>query len=54
MSVPVDCDPLVGLLPDHAPAAVQALALLDDQVSVALAPLLIVLGLAVRATVGAG
>ena len=54
MSAPVDCEPLMALTPDQAPEAVQAVAFLDDQVKVALLPLVIVLGLAAKATVGAG
>ncbi len=53
-SAPVDCEPLVALLPDQAPDAVHVVALLDDQVNVALFPLVIVLGLTVRVTFGAG
>ncbi len=41
-------------VPDQAPEAVQDVALLDDQVSVDALPLLIVLGLALKITVGAG
>lgn len=51
---PVDCDPLTVLLPDQAPEAVHAVALLADQVRVALPPLATVLGLAVRLMVGTG
>jgi hypothetical protein len=54
VSAPVDCVPLSALVPDHAPEAVHAVALLADQVSVEVAPLMIELGLAVKATVGAG
>ena len=54
MRAPVDCEPLVALVPDQAPEAVQAVALLADQVKTALLPLAIVLGLADNATVGAG
>jgi len=50
----VDCEPLVALAPDHPPDAEHEVALLDDQVSVDAAPLAIVLGLAVKATVGVG
>jgi hypothetical protein len=53
LRVPVDCEPLVALAPDQAPEAVQAVALLADQVKTALLPLAIVLGLADKATVGA-
>ena len=54
VSAPVDCDPVAGLLPDHEPEAVQAVALVADQVSVALLPLATVLGLAARLMVGTG
>ena len=50
----MDCEPLTALLPDQPPAAVQAVALLDDQESVELLPLLTVPGLAEMETVGAG
>jgi hypothetical protein len=42
------------LAPDHAPEAVQEVALVADQVSVELLPLATVLGLAEKLTVGAG
>ena len=54
LSAPVDCEPLVALLPDQAPEAVQAVALVVDQLSVEALPLVIELGLAARVTVGAG
>jgi len=50
----VDCEPLTALPPDHAPEAVQEVALVEDQVNVELLPLATVLGLAVKLTVGAG
>ena len=50
----MDCEPLTALAPDQAPEAMQVVALLDDQVTAALLPLVIVLGLAAKATVGAG
>jgi hypothetical protein len=50
----VDCEPLMALAPDQAPAAVQVVALMDDQVKTALPPLAIVLGLAAKATVAEG
>jgi hypothetical protein len=50
----VVCDPLSGLAPDQDPEAVQAVALVADQVSVELLPLATVLGLAARLMVGAG
>ncbi len=52
VSAPVDCEPLVALVPDHAPEPVHAVALLDDQVNVEAAPLLMVLGAAAKLTVG--
>lgn len=48
----VDCDPLIPLLPAQAPEAVQDVALADDQLSVALFPLVTVLGLAPKLRVG--
>jgi hypothetical protein len=54
VTAPVDCDPEILLAPDQAPEAVQEVALLDDQVRVDALPLLIVLGLALRLTVGEG
>ena len=54
LSAPVLVLPLVGSLPDHPAEAVQLLALLDDQLSIADAPLLTVVGLALKLTVGLG
>ena len=54
LNVPVDCEPEVALAPDQAPVAVQLVALVDDHVSVELAPVATVLGLALIVTVGAG
>ena len=51
---PVDWVPLTALLPDQAPPAVQAVALLEDHAKVAALPLLTVLGEAEKLTVGAG
>ena len=48
------CEPLTGLAPDQDPEAVQAVALVADQVSVELLPLATVLGLADKLTAGAG
>jgi hypothetical protein len=45
---------VAGLVPDQDPEAVHAVALVADQVSVALLPLATVLGLAARLTVGTG
>lgn len=52
--MPLDCEPLIDLLPDQPPEAVQVVALVDDQVNVDAAPLFTVLGVAERLTVGAG
>ena len=50
----MDCEPLTLLAPDQAPEAVQEVALVDDHVSVALAPLVIALGPTLKLTVGSG
>ena len=52
LNAPVLALPLVDSLPDHPPEAVQLLALLEDQVSVAAEPLLTLPGVALRLTVG--
>jgi hypothetical protein len=49
----VDCEPLALFAPLHAPDALHEVALADVQLSIALAPLAIELGLALKATVGA-
>ena len=54
VSAPVVWDPVSALAPDQDPEAVQAVALVADQVSVELLPLATVLGLAEKLTVGAG
>jgi hypothetical protein len=54
LNAPVDCEPLMGMLPDQPPEAAHVVALVLDQVNVALAPLLTELGLAEIVTVGAG
>jgi hypothetical protein len=43
---PLDCEPLVALLPDQPPEAVHAVALAVDQVRVVLLPAATVLGAA--------
>ncbi len=53
VSAPVDCEPLVALLPDHAPDAVQLVALVVLHASVELPPLATAVGLAARVTLGA-
>lgn len=50
----MDCEPLVALVPDHAPEAVHEVAFVADQVSVELPLLATVLGLADKVTTGAG
>lgn len=52
--VPVDCEPLTGLLPDHAPEAEHEVALIADQFNVALLPLAIALGPTLKMILGAG
>jgi hypothetical protein len=54
VSAPVVCEPLTGMLPDHAPEAAHEIALVADQVNVELPPLATVLGLTAKVTVGAG
>ena len=54
MRAAVDCEPLVALVPDQAPEAVHEVALVAAQVNVEVPPLAIVLGLAVKVTVGRG
>jgi hypothetical protein len=49
----VDCEPVKGLLPDQPPEAAHEVALLEDQVSAAVPPLLMALGPTLRLTVGA-
>jgi hypothetical protein len=52
-TAPVDCAPLSPLEPLQPPDAVQAVALLLDQVSVEAAPDFTLLGLALSVTMGA-
>ncbi len=54
MRAPVEDVPLVASAPDQAPEAVHEVALVEDHVSDELEPLAMVLGLALRLTVGAG
>jgi hypothetical protein len=44
----------MGIAPDQAPEALQVVALAEDQLNVALLPLVSELGLALKLTVGAG
>ena len=50
----VVCDPVVASEPLQPPEAAQAVALVEDQLSAEVAPLLTVAGFAVRVTEGAG
>jgi hypothetical protein len=52
VSAPVDWEPLMGFAPDHEPEAVHAVALVADQLSVALPPLVTLLGPTLKLTVG--
>jgi hypothetical protein len=54
LSAGVVCEPAVASEPLQPPEAVQAVASVDDQVNADVAPLLIVAGVAVRVTAGAG
>jgi len=55
LNAPVDCEPPVAAFaPDQAPEATHDVALVADQVSMALLPLATVLGLAPRLMVGMG
>ena len=49
-SAPLDCDPSMTLVPDQPPEAVQAVALLEDQLNLDDPPLGTVLGLALKLT----
>jgi hypothetical protein len=53
-SAPVDTEPAVASLPDHAPLAVHPVALVEDHVSVLEPPEPMLAGLALIVTVGAG
>jgi len=50
----MDCEPLRALLPDQPPEATHEVALVDDQANVEVAPLVTVLGLALKLTVAVG
>jgi len=54
VSAPVVCEPLVALVPDQAPDAVQEVAFVEDHVSAEDAPLATDVGLAASDTVGLG
>lgn len=50
----VTCDPVVASAPLQPPEALHAVALVDDQVNVEVAPLFTLVGLAAKVTAGAG
>jgi hypothetical protein len=50
---PVDCEPFNPTAPDQAPEATHEVAFVDDNVSIALLPLVIALGPTLSVTVGA-
>jgi hypothetical protein len=52
VSTPVDCEPLVDLLPDQPPEALHEVEFEACQLSVELVPLATVLGAAVMLTAG--
>ncbi len=52
--MPVACEPVTASVPDQACEATQAVALVDAHDSIAALPLVTVLGLALKVTVGAG
>lgn len=54
LSAPVLALPLVGSLPDQPPEAAQLVAYVEDQLSVADEPLLMLAGLALSVTTGGG
>jgi hypothetical protein len=54
VSAGVVCEPAVASEPLQPPEAVQAVALVDDQVNADVAPLFTVVGFAVKVTAGAG
>ena len=53
VSAPVDCVPVIALVPDQAPEAAHEVAFVEDHVSVAMLPLFIALGPTLKVTVGA-
>jgi hypothetical protein len=54
LSAAVACDPVVAWAPVQPPEALHEVAFVDDQVSVEVAPLFTVVGLAAKVTAGAG
>jgi hypothetical protein len=53
LSAPVDCEPLVASAPDQPPEAVQELAFVEVQLRLVLPPLVTLVELALKLTVGA-
>lgn len=53
-SAPVDWEPRADFTPDHAPEALHEVALVADQFSVAVSPLVMEVGPTLRLTVGVG
>ncbi len=49
----MDCEPCTGFVPDQAPEAAHAVALVADQFNVALPPRVTALGPTLKVTVGA-
>jgi hypothetical protein len=54
LSAAVTCDPAVASVPLQPPEALHAVAFVDDQVNVEVAPLFTVVGFAAKVTAGAG
>jgi hypothetical protein len=54
LRLPVASEPVMASVPDQACEATQAVALVDDHDSVEALPIVTVLGLALKVTVGAG
>ena len=54
LSAAVTCDPAVASVPLQPPGALHAVAFVDDQVNVEVAPLFTVVGFAAKVTAGAG
>ena len=54
VSAPLDCEPLIALLPDQPPEAVHEVALFDDHDRVDALPLATVLGFTLKLTVTDG
>ena len=52
--MPVECEPVIASVPDQPCEATQLVAFADDHDSMEALPLITVLGLALKVTVGAG